>query len=133
MSFSKLCFEGGNGHFPLKGVSSVLFQALFLCSICVVFWPVLVFGNLFLSTLTWTNATDFTNIPRFFADFASSRVLVSFIAFIFSKKLPFFTLRGLFKRLTAPSQSQKGPFLLQNECLMNDTKTPGTDKSPLNP
>ena len=59
-------------------------QALFLCNICVVFRPVLAFGNL-LFVHASTNATDdhkYSPLPS--ADFDSSEVLVSFSAFIFS-------------------------------------------------
>ena len=59
-------------------------QALFLCNICVVFRPVLAFGDLLFIHAS-TNATDnhkYSPLPS--ADFDSSEVLVSFSAFIFS-------------------------------------------------
>ena len=75
------------------------------------------FGKLlFIHTLT--NATDdhkYSPLPS--AYFDSSKVLVSF-----SVKMSLLTLRELFKRLRAPSQSQKGHFPSKMNAI-NDTKT----------
>ena len=63
---------------------SAVAQALFLCNICVVFKPVVPFGNL-LFVHALTNATDdhkYSPLPS--ADFDIAEVLVSFSAFIFS-------------------------------------------------
>ena len=71
-------------HQPDKNYNGMLMkQALFLCNICVVFRPVLVFRDLLFIHAS-TNATDdhkYSLLPS--ADFDSSEVLVSFSAFIF--------------------------------------------------
>ena len=62
----------------------IIFQALFLCSICVVFRPVVPFGKLHFIHAS-TNATDdhkYSPLPC--ADFDSSEVLVSNSELIFS-------------------------------------------------
>ena len=73
--------ETRGGVTPVK---QVLYQALFLCNICVVFRPVLPFEDL-LFIQTSTNATNYHKYsPLPSEDFDSSEVLVSFCAFIFS-------------------------------------------------
>ena len=99
------CFKQ---HFVMQ---HYILQALFLCHFFEwVFRHFLPFKHsTFIDALTNTTGSHKYS-PVSFTDFASSGVLVSFSAFIFSKKCPFLIVTRLFERLRTPSQSQKGHF-----------------------
>ena len=73
-----------------------------------------------------------TNIPCSLLRFCQFRSFGVIYSIHFLLINSFLSLRRLFDRLTAPSQSQNGHFL-SIWSLLNDTNTPGTDKSLLSP
>ena len=89
---------------------SFLCQALFFCNICVVFMPVLPFGDLLFIHAS-TNATDDHEYSLFPSQILTVPEFEYHLAKSFSCKMSLLTLRGFFERLRAPSQSQKGQLI----------------------